>query len=724
MIAAGVILTLAGGAAPAGENGLAQVAQLAAPAGVAVGPSGDVYISDSGTGRVVKVANGILARVAGTGAQGFGGDNGPALNALLSSPAGLAFDGSGNLLIADMQNARVRKVSGGVITTVAGGGSAFGDKGQAAAAQLGAPAAVAVDTAGNLFIADMNRVRVVDGASGIITTAVGTGSGGYQGDSGPPTAAYLAEPNGLAVDASGNLLLADTGNNRIRMVAGGIITTVAGNGNYGFTGANGTATSATLAQPAGVAADAAGNFYISDAYRVLKVSKGKISTIAGAAAPQGIAVDAAGNVYVAEPSTHRVRVLSPAGTTCGVTAAPATLQSAQAGGVVQAGIQTGSACPWTVEALPAWISVAGDPFGAGPGSVNLAVAANSGPPRTATILIGGQNVAVEQAGRMTIAGQVTSRTGSAMPGVAVTLSGARNATATTDSGGNFVFGALDSAASYTVTPALAGYVFAPPTQTFANATANPTANFSAWVPPAITGFGPAFASVTQPAPTVFAPGEVVTLYGSNLCGDPTGANPTLPDRIAACIVQVDGVNLRLYYGSATQINAVLPQTLAVGPHQLAVQRYTDTAYRLQAARSDAFAFRVDKVAMAFVERGEGSGRVLMAQYLDGAYAGPSRPVRPGDYVTLYLTGIGRKAQTFGEGAAPGKASAAMETPQVTVEGLPAQISYAGVQPQYPGLDQLTLKLPNYTLKPGKSTATVQITAPATGQTLRYEISAN
>lgn len=214
------------------------------------------------------------------------------------------------------------------------------------------------------------------------------------------------------------------------------------------------------------------------------------------------------------------------------------------------------------------------------------------------------------------------------------------------------------------------------------------------------------------------------MYGTDLCADPASAAPTLPDRISGCIVQVDGVNTRLYYGSASQINAVLPQTLALGAHQMVVQRYTDTGYKQLAAQSQAFPFTVDRVGMAFVERKDGAATIVVSQYADGGLAGSSRPVRPGDAIALYLTWLGRKAQTFAEGAAPKTTSAAVETVQILVQGQAAKLLYAGIQPQFPGLDQITLQLPGYTLPAGKKTVTVQITAPATGQTVFYEIDSN
>ena len=160
------------------------------------------------------------------------------------------------------------------------------------------------------------------------------------------------------------------------------------------------------------------------------------------------------------------------------------------------------------------------------------------------------------------------------------------------------------------------------------------------------------------------------------------------------------------------------------PHRLVVQRYSDSTYKTVAAQSQSTAVTVDRVALSFVERTEGAAHLLLAQYQDGGLAGASRPLHAGDIVTLYATGLGKKAQTFAEGAAPKATSAAVESIQIQVQGLAAQITYAGVQSQYPGFDQITVVIPKYTLPAGKSTATFQISAPSAGQTMQYEINAN
>jgi uncharacterized protein (TIGR03437 family) len=327
-----IITTVAGDGTVgfSGDNGPATSAQLAYPWGVAVDSAGNLYIADYGNNRVRKVSNGVIATVAGNGTRGFSGDNGPATSAQFYNPAGLAVDSLGNLYIADYGNNRIRKVSGGMITTVAGGGASLGDDGPATSAQLNLPYGVAVDSADNLYVADWgnNRVRKVSG--GVITTVAGNGTRGFSGDNGLATSAQLANPEGVAVDSAGNLYIADFGNASIRKVSNGVIATVAGNGTPGFSGDNGPATSAQLYLPYGVAVDSAGNLYIGDSGNncVRKASNGVIATVAGngtfgfsgdngpptsaqLANPYGVAIDSAGNLYIGDSGNSRIRVLTP-----------------------------------------------------------------------------------------------------------------------------------------------------------------------------------------------------------------------------------------------------------------------------------------------------------------------------------------------------------------------------------------------------------------------------
>jgi trimeric autotransporter adhesin len=263
-----------------------------APSSFALDGAGGLYISDNDT-KVYRVsANGGLSAVAGNGTRGFSGDGGKATSAQLSSAqlsrtGGLAVDSAGNLYIADDLNYRIRKVTpAGVITTVAGNGTKgySGDGGKATSAQLSRTSGLAVDAAGSIYIANAYRIRKI-APDGVITTVAGNGERGFSGDGGKATSAQLSRIGGLAVDAAGNLYIADAGNFRIRKVTpDGMITTVAGNGSDGFSGDGGKAASAQLSEPVGLAVDAAGSLYIADSgnFRIRKVTpEGTISTVAG-----------------------------------------------------------------------------------------------------------------------------------------------------------------------------------------------------------------------------------------------------------------------------------------------------------------------------------------------------------------------------------------------------------------------------------------------------------
>ena len=276
-----------------GDGGPASAASLNYPGGLAADGAGNLYIADYYNRRIRMVAagTGIITTIAGTGISGSTGDGGLATAAQLAGPYALAADAAGNVFIGFLEDARVRRVDAvtGVITTVVGTGTAgfSGDGGLATSAQVNYPYGLALDGGGNLYVADLynNRVRKVDAATGIITTVAGTGTAGFSGDGGPATAAALNYPLGLAVDGAGNLFVADYNNQRVRMVAAatGVITTMAGTGATGFSGDGGPATEAALNYPYGLAVDPAGNLYISDDSnrRVRKVGSSTVPPVDG-----------------------------------------------------------------------------------------------------------------------------------------------------------------------------------------------------------------------------------------------------------------------------------------------------------------------------------------------------------------------------------------------------------------------------------------------------------
>jgi len=261
-----------GGGAYTGDNGPATAADLNGPFALAIDTVGNVFFADgyNHVVRKVTVSTGIISLVAGTAgaAAGYRGDGGPATNALIDNPVGLAFDRAGNLYIADDHNHVVRKVSrSDTITTFAGNNIVgySGDGGQATAASLGNPIGVATDAAGNVYITDTGNVVRKVNTLGIISTFAGTGVAGYTGDSGLATAATLASPERVTVDGSNNVYISDLGNNVVRIVSPtGVISTFAGNNIVGYAGDGGPATAAELFAPEGVAINHLGYIYIAD----------------------------------------------------------------------------------------------------------------------------------------------------------------------------------------------------------------------------------------------------------------------------------------------------------------------------------------------------------------------------------------------------------------------------------------------------------------------------
>jgi len=408
-----LITTVAGNgaAAYAGDGGLATAASLKAPNGVFVDGSGNIFIADTNNNRIreVSATTGIITTVVGN--AGLGAPAYPPL----ASPGGIFVDASGNLFIADTLNSQIRELpaGGNKVTTIAGGGSFgyYGDGGPATSAALQNPAGVFVDASGNIFVADTsNNVVRKFTIGGNITTVAGNSAGtaGFSGDGGLATSAELHNPTSVWEDASGNIYVADSGNQRIRkFTVGGNITTVAGNGTEGSLGDGGPATSAELYTPTGVVVDASGNIFIAAEFnnkiRVVSFPSGIITTVAGNGVegffgdggsatsaelnhPTGIALDASGDIFIADTINNRIREVSPSTgpapsiNASGIVAVDSTVTTIEPGAWVSIyGVNLASSTvPWTgnfptslggtsvmIDGNPAYLSYVS------PGQINL-----------------------------------------------------------------------------------------------------------------------------------------------------------------------------------------------------------------------------------------------------------------------------------------------------------------------------------------------------------------
>jgi len=563
---------------------------------------------------VLCLAQGLITTVAGTGTVGFSGDGGPAINAALGFPNGVAVDNAGNIYIADSLNNRIRKVDGsGKITTLAGNGFPLfsGDGGPATSAGFflcgnAQHQGVVADNAGNVYITDCgdSRIRKIDKA-GVITTVAGKGSlgqTGFSGDGGAATAAELNSPYGIALDSAGNLYIADTGNGRIRKVdTAGVITTVVGRGN-GFTlGDGGPALNAQLANPSDVAVDSAGNIYIADVgnHAIRKVdTSGTIrsilhggfgtcpSTSVAAAAADignavGLAVDSSGNLFIADQSADCLHKLDTSGKVT---------------------------------------TVAG-------GGTNLNP---EGVPATSAALGAVEAVAIDAAGNVYLVDNNAAKvrkvaaTAAAPPVVAAAINGA------------------------------------------------------------------SFAS-TQ----VLTSGCLASLFGSALAASGVSASTIpLPFSLGGVSLTVQGIPAPLAYVSPQQINFQVPWTVQFGQ--------ADIIVTVNGTPSARFSATLGGVSPGVFSTQFGGGPAI-AINADGSLAAasgsvpgfPTRPAKVGDTVIILATGLGLVTPAIASGTASSDTlRRTILTPTVLIGGTSAPVTFSGLSPQFVGVNQLNVVVPN------------------------------
>lgn len=711
----GTITTVAGNGAYgySGDNGPALAAQFGQPQGIAVDGAVNLYIADSGNNVIRKMAagSGTVTTIAGDGNALAGGDGGPAKQAQINYPTQLALDAAGNLYILDSGNARIRKVilGTGIISTYAGNGNTgyAGDGGPAAAATLNSPSDIATDTAGNLYIVDTNsnRIRKVTVVNGMISSLIGSGQASYGGDGGPATSAQFNFPGSVITDSSGNIFIADNENFRVRKVTkAGTISNFAGNGNQGYGGDGGPATAAQIDEIGALAVDNSGNLYIADmgnnVIRKVTAATGVITTIAGNGnqgysgdggaatkaslyAPTGIAVDSSANIYIADSGSNRIRK---------VTAATGIISTVAGSGTGGFGGDGGSALSAQMGAYAVALDNSGNLYITDVASSRIRKVTSStgvistlagtgiegangdGGPASAAALSQPGAVAVDSAGNVYIAdmGNNKIRKITASSGVINTIAGTGVAAFSGD-GGLGTSATLNQPGGLCLDSSNAVYI-----ADTNNLRIRKLANS---LTPSITagGIGPVYSSATS-----IQPGSWVSIYGINLAPDTYIWKNDFPTNLGGVTVTINGKAAYLWFVSPTQINLQAPDDTARGTVTVTVTNPngTTSATVTLAAESPSFSLLDSKHVAAIIATPDGSGAYGGGTYdlvgPAGAFVYNTRPVKAGEVLVLYGVGFGPTSPAVPAGKAFAGAAQTTNPVIITIGGMNAQVAFAGI----------------------------------------------
>jgi uncharacterized protein (TIGR03437 family) len=722
-----IIHTLAGNGYPgyAGDGGSPSTSALRQPEDVAVDKNNNIYIADTGNGAVREISQGVINFIAGacvvtTGCTiGYSGDNGLAVSAGLIEPYGIAVDAAGNVYIAERNDGRIRQIAAGpnylnnyIFTIIGNGNPGFsGDGGNATLAQLSSPTGVALDSAGNVYVADSQnyRIRKVPTAGkGNISTAAGDGLYAYSGDGGPANQSQLDAPQAVAIDAGGNVYIADTANNVVREVSSkGIITTFAGNGLSGVGGDGGPATAAQLMSPAGVAVDASGNVYISDTIgqrvRVVTASNGQINTYAGnrtagysgdgSAAtgaelntPTGLAVDGAGNLYIADTLNSAIRKVTPTGTISTVAgsglqgfggdgglATSAQLYYPQAvavdsgGNLYIADTQNNRVRKVNTSGIISTVAGTGAFGYSGDGSwaVNAQITAPVG-------------VAVDSLGDILI----TDSNGvirKVFPNATIATVAGNTGIGYSGDGGAATSATLNSPQGIAIGSGGLVYI------------ADSGNNAVRMLQPACTGAGIcAVANAASNASAAVSPGDVIVIYGFGLGPNALVSNAPVSGvygkSLAGTTVMVNSVPAPLIYTSSTQVAAVVPYAVNGSLATVAV------TYNGQPLTPFTTALSASSPAI-FTTSGAGGQAAAVNQ--DGSINGASHLANAGSILSLYITG-GGQTNPGGKDGLVGAVPLPIATlpVSVTIGGKSAGVTYAGAAPGLiAGVWQVNVQVP-------------------------------